>query len=185
MIKKVLITSMVGLCGLSLMVIGYLNESGKQDVVEIPSTKQIEGQNKTDTTTTNTISTTTKKTTKKVVKTTKKTTAKKTMQKVATASRNEYIAYAKNYSGFDDTQMNCLIQLWDYESGWNPNNVNTESGACGIPQALPCKKIKNYRGNNNWKSQIEWGVDYIKVHKNYGTPCKALEKWKKRSPHWY
>lgn len=186
---KVYIAIMVGLCGLSLMVIGYLNESGKQDVVEIPSTKQIEGQNKTETTTTSTISTTTKKTTKKVVKTTKtvqKTTKKTTksttkVQKVATASKQEYIDYAKSYGNYDDKQMSCLINLWNHESGWNPNSVNKKSGACGIPQALPCSKIKNVEGSNDWKAQIRWGIKYINYR--YKTPCKAWEHFKKKN--WY
>lgn len=183
MIKKVLITSMVGLCGLSLMVIGYLNESGKQDVVEIPTTKQIEGQNKTDTTTTSTISTTKKKTTKKVVKTTKKTTAKKTKQNVATATRSEYESYAKSYGNYDDKQMSCLINLWNHESGWNPNSVNKSSGACGIPQAHPCT-IAKYYGSNTWQNQIRWGVDYLK-RRYHNKPCEALEHFKNHKPHWY
>jgi len=181
MIKKVLITSMVGLCGLSLMVIGYLNESGKQDVVEIPSTNQIEGQNKTETTTTSTISTTTKKATKKVVKTTKKTTAKKNKQNVATATRSEYESYAKSYGNYDDKQMSCLINLWNHESGWNPNSVNKSSGACGIPQALPCSKIKKVEGSNDWKAQIRWGIKYINYR--YKNPCGAWKHF--QSKHWY
>jgi len=181
--KKLIIAISVGLIGLIILISGSI--SGKQDVVEIDNTtvKQIEVQISNESTTTNTNTTKTTKTTKKVVKTTKKTTKK--IQKVETASKQEYIDYAKSYSGFDDKQMKCLIELWNYESGWNPNKVNTQSGACGIPQALPCSKIKKYKGNNSWKSQIEWGIDYIKVHKNYGTPCKALEMWKKRKPHWY
>lgn len=175
---KVYIVIMVGLIGCALLINGYLNEEGKQDVVVIDNTT-----NKTELITTSTTTTKTTKTSKKVVKTSKKKVYKAT--KVATASKQTYIDYAKSYSGFDEKQMNCLITLWNYESGWNPNLVNTTSGACGIPQALPCSKIKKYKGNNSWKSQIEWGIDYIKVHKNYGTPCKALEMWKKRSPHWY
>lgn len=181
--KKICIAIIVGLVGISLLVNNYYN--GKQQSVEIPI-KENEIQNTTKNSTPITTTTTTTKAAKKVVKTTKKTTKKVYKStKVATASRNEYISYAKSYSGFDDKQMNCLIELWNYESGWNPNKVNTTSGACGIPQALPCNKIKKYKGNNSWKSQIEWGIDYIKVHKNYGTPCKALEMWKKRKPHWY
>jgi len=181
--KKVIIASMVGLFGLSLMVIGYLNEEGKQEVVVIdktgePTTTQTATQTATQTTTT------TKKTTKKVVKTTKKTTKKVyKATKVATASKQTYIDYAKSISGYNDKQMSCLITLWNYESGWNPNSVNKSSGACGIPQAHPCT-IAKYYGSNTWQNQIRWGIDYIK-RRYHNKPCEALEHFNNHKPHWY
>lgn len=61
-----------------------------------------------------------KKTTKKSTKK-KKTTKKKKKYysplNVATASREEYYNYAKSIGGYDDTQMSCLINLWQRESG--------------------------------------------------------------------
>lgn len=124
---------------------------------------------------------TSKKSTKK--KTVKKSTKKKKTTKkkkkyysplnVATASREEYYNYAKSIGGYDDTQMSCLINLWQRESGWNPRSRNRSSGACGIPQALPCSKIKAQQGSYNWQAQIRWGVNYIRWRKGYGSPCKA------------
>lgn len=169
---KVYIAIMVALIGCALLINGYINEEGKQDVVVIDNTST----NTTTITTTIPITTTTKKTTKKVVKTTKK-----TILKVATASKQTYIDYAKSYGNYDDKQLSCLIELWNHESGWNPNSVNKSSGACGIPQALPCKKIKNVEGSNDWKAQIRWGIKYINYR--YKTPCKAWKHFK--SKRWY
>lgn len=125
--------------------------------------------------------TTTVKTSKKVVKTTKKITKKVSNQKVETANKQDYINYAKEYGNLNDTQLNCLIWLWDHESGWNPNAVNKSSGACGIPQALPCNKIKNSQGSNDWKAQIRWGIDYINYR--YKKPCSAWNHFKNKK--WY
>ena len=139
------------------------------------STNEIE----TSTSSTNTTKTT--KTTKKTVKTTKKTTKRITTQKVVTGSKQEYINYAKSYGNLNDTQTNCLIYLWDHESGWNPNSVNKSSGACGIPQAYPCNKISKQQGSNDWKAQIRWGLNYI--NSRYKNPCSAWNHFKNKK--WY
>lgn len=139
------------------------------------STNEIE----TSTSSTNTTKTTKKS--KKTVKTTKKTTKRVTVQKVVTGSKQEYINYAKSYGNLNDTQTNCLIYLWDHESGWNPNSVNKSSGACGIPQAYPCNKIKNGQGSNDWKAQIRWGLNYI--NSRYKNPCSAWNHFKNKK--WY
>ena len=133
------------------------------------------------TSTSGTTTTTTKKISKKTVKTTKKTTKRVTTQKVVTGSKQEYINYAKSYGNLNDTQTNCLIYLWDHESGWNPNSVNKSSGACGIPQAYPCNKIKNQEGSNDWKAQIRWGLNYI--NSRYKNPCSAWNHFKNKK--WY
>ena len=87
--------------------------------------------------------------------------------------------------GFGAGQWSCLDRLWIGESGWKWNAENPSSGAYGIPQSLPARKMatmgKDYRTNP--VTQIRWGLDYIK--KSYGTPCNALSKWNSRSPHWY
>lgn len=139
------------------------------------STNEIE----TSTSSTNTTKTT--KTSKKTVKTTKKTTKRPTTQKVVTGSKQEYINYAKSYGNLNDTQTNCLIYLWDHESGWNPNSVNKSSGACGIPQAYPCNKIIKQQGSNDWKAQIRWGLNYI--NSRYKNPCSAWNHFKNKR--WY
>lgn len=175
---KIVICILMGLIGTIILINGLYNK-------ETPPEEDIT-TNEMSLTTTNTNTTKTTKKSKKIVKTTKKKKSKKSIkkvktQKVATASYSEYQKYAKSYGNYDTTQMNCLINLWNKESGWNPNDVNKSSGACGIPQAYPCKKIKQVEGSNDWKAQIRWGIKYISYR--YKTPCGAWSYWAKH--HWY
>lgn len=77
---------------------------------------------------------------------------------------------------------NNLVSLWNKESGWN-YKAKSKSGACGIPQAKPCSKMKKYGKDykTNCKTQIKWGLNYIK--KRYKTPTKAWKHFKKKR--WY
>ena len=94
--------------------------------------------------------------------------------------------FAKNYMqdkyNWSDKQYSCLVKLWNRESGWRVNAHNP-SGAHGIPQALPGKKMAN--AGPDWKSnphtQIKWGLKYIKGR--YKTPCGALGHSNKHN--WY
>jgi hypothetical protein len=76
--------------------------------------------------------------------------------------------------GFDPkTQFNnCLLPLWNQESGWRYNAENA-SGAYGIPQALPGYKMASAGADwqTNPATQIRWGLGYIQG--TYGTPCNA------------
>jgi len=63
------------------------------------------------------------------------------------------------------------------ESGCNPNAVNKSSGACGIPQALPCSKL----GTNDPVEQIKWMQNY--VINRYGSWAGAVAFW--NAHHWY
>jgi len=137
-------------------------------------------KNETTTQTTTSETTTTVKTTTTTVKTTKKT---KKPSQVATASKQEYMAYAKEKGGYNDTQMQCLDWLWEHESNWNPNSYNEKSGVCGIPQAYQCS-IAKYYGTNTWEHQIMWGIDYICREYNCN-PCKAWNHYKNSRPHGY
>ena len=76
-----------------------------------------------------------------------------------------------------------LVNLWNKESNWNYKAINRHSGACGIPQALPCKKMKKYGSDyrTNCKTQIKWGLAYIKSR--YKTPSKAWNHFKRKK--WY
>ena len=87
--------------------------------------------------------------------------------------------------GFGQGQWSCLDQLWIGESGWQWSVANSSSGAYGIPQSLPGRKMASMGADwrTNPVTQIKWGLDYIK--KSYGTPCNALDQWNSRSPHWY
>ena len=83
------------------------------------------------------------------------------------------------------SQFGCLERLWTGESGWNYTAANASSGAYGIPQSLPGRKMATV--GSDWRTnpvtQIKWGLGYIK--RSYGSPCNALSQWNARSPHWY
>jgi hypothetical protein len=71
------------------------------------------------------------------------------------------------------TQWADLVRLWEKESGWSVTATNPDSGAYGIPQALPGDKMAS--AGKNWKTsavtQITWGLEYIK--QTYGDPSAA------------
>jgi|GEM_PF-2207291 len=73
-----------------------------------------------------------------------------------------------NAAMFGDQYWEALNQLWTRESNWNPLAAN-RSGACGIPQALPCSKIPDHSP----QGQITWGLHYIQGR--YGNPGNAWE----------
>lgn len=84
-------------------------------------------------------------------------------------------------NGWNDSQFNCLDNLWGKrESGWRWNADSPTSSAYGIPQALPGHKM-----GPGWQDdvevQIRWGLSYIKDR--YGSPCAALSA--SRSKGWY
>ncbi len=78
-------------------------------------------------------------------------------------------------NGWGKNQFACLETLWFRESNWNHKATNPTSGAYGIPQSLPGKKMATFGAD--WKTnpatQIKWGAQYIE--KRYGTPCEALD----------
>ena len=85
--------------------------------------------------------------------------------------------------GWGDAQFSCLETLWFRESNWNHKATNPTSGAYGIPQSLPGKKMATY--GDDWKTnpatQIKWGANYIVDR--YDTPCGALDFFYARN--WY
>ena len=84
---------------------------------------------------------------------------------------------AMNALKFGDAHWPALNALWTRESNWNPGARNASSGACGIPQALPCSKIPDM----STSGQISWGLSYIQSR--YGNPSNAWRFW--LSHHWY
>ncbi|MBQ6546710.1 MAG: hypothetical protein IJL74_01775 [Bacilli bacterium] len=92
-----------------------------------------------------------------------------------TAPKSEIQQYAhdmviKQY-GWTEADFTGLVHLWNRESGWNPKSYNRYTGACGIPQALPCSKIASAYGSNTWQNQIKWGLRYISGR--YGNGANA------------
>ena len=100
-----------------------------------------------------------------------------TSVRATTGTKAEYQAYAKdlciNTYGWTENDFNCLVKLWERESNWNPNAHNKSSGAHGICQALPASKMASEGSDymTNYKTQIRWGLKYIK--NRYGTPANA------------
>ena len=106
--------------------------------------------------------------------------------RVIGGSVGQYQSYAAERCssyGWSQTDFDCLVRLWNKESGWNPNAYNSYSGAYGIPQALPGSKMasagSDYR--TNYKTQINWGLNYIRSR--YGNPQNAWNH--SRTTGWY
>jgi hypothetical protein len=83
-----------------------------------------------------------------------------------------YGLVASNNWGRD--QFSCLVALWERESNWRWNAMNKSSGAYGIPQSLPGRKMAEMGADwaTNPETQVRWGVSYIKSR--YGAPCGAM-----------
>ena len=91
---------------------------------------------------------------------------------------------ARDY-GWTGRQFGCLNALWTHESGWRWNADNPQSGAYGIPQALPASKMASAGGDwqTNPATQIRWGLGYIAGR--YGSPCGAWSFEMSHYPNWY
>lgn len=102
-------------------------------------------------------------------------------------SLSDYQAYAKdlviNTYGWSEYDFECLVKLWNRESGWNPNAHNKSSGAHGIPQSLPASKMASEGADyyTNGYTQIRWGLKYISGR--YGSPSAAWAH--SQSKGWY
>lgn len=80
-------------------------------------------------------------------------------------------------------QWSAFSNLVNRESGWNIHAVNASSGACGLPQALPCSKLSS-AGADYWDNpvtQLTWMMDYIAGR--YGDPVSAWAH--SQSTGWY
>ena len=86
-----------------------------------------------------------------------------------TMSELKYYARCKVNEKWGDHEWEAFDTVVHKESSWNPNAINPSSGACGLPQALPCSKL----GTRDPIRQLDWMVDYI--DRRYGTPTKSLE----------
>lgn len=90
-------------------------------------------------------------------------------------------AYALDRLG--EQQFGCLDDLVRRESGWRVTASNRSSGAYGLPQALPGRKMAKY--GSDWRTnatvQLKWMIAY--VNGRYGSACRALQH--ARSTGWY
>jgi hypothetical protein len=74
-------------------------------------------------------------------------------------------------SYFPADQRDAVEELVQRESTWNPNAVNSYSGATGLFQALPWSKT-GCDSTENIQCQASWGEAYIRTR--YGDANKAL-----------
>lgn len=94
-------------------------------------------------------------------------------RQVVSGSVAEYQKYAYEKCmeyGWSESDYNCLVSLWNKESGWNPNAENKSSGAYGIPQNNNSSKRESWYRNDAY-AQIDWGINYIK--NRYSNPTNA------------
>jgi len=80
-------------------------------------------------------------------------------------------------------QFACLDTLVRRESGWRVTATNESSGAYGLPQALPGRKMAKYGSDwrTNATTQLRWMIAY--VNGRYGSACQALSH--AQSTGWY
>lgn len=110
----------------------------------------------------------------------------------STACNNVDIAatqVAGSYGSWNTpTQLYCLGEIWELESGWDSTiwegggHTATQppppyvARAYGIPQSLPYSKMPKaawptgYGGSHDPATQIAWGLSYMT---KYGNPCNA------------
>jgi hypothetical protein len=86
-------------------------------------------------------------------------------------------SYAQAVFGNNAVQQQCLVNLWNQESGWNDEAVEstyegpgTPTYAAGIPQENPSVYGHPF-SLGDWKAQIRWGKWYIS--EKYGNSCSA------------
>lgn len=107
--------------------------------------------------------------------------ASKSVKKANKQNKNIYKEYAKELvlkNGWAEEDYNNLVKLWNKESNWNMYATN--KSCYGIPQACPGSKMGgDYK--TNYKTQISWGIKYIK--QRYGTPTEAWKHSQKKG--WY
>jgi cell division protein FtsN len=83
-------------------------------------------------------------------------------------------------SGIPESDWTYVDYIVSKESGWNPAAMNPSSGACGLAQALPCRKT----GCSNYADPVcalKWQYAYVKSR--YGSYAGAYSFW--ISKHWY
>lgn len=72
-------------------------------------------------------------------------------------------------AGIAESDWGFVDYIIQKESGWNPNSVNRNSGACGLAQALPCSKVP---GNPlNPVDNLKWANGYAQTCTSYRHYC--------------
>lgn len=74
------------------------------------------------------------------------------------------VALSFGWSGQEWIDLEAIVES---ESGWNPNSINSSSGACGLGQQEPCSGLNTLSVQN----QMIWICNYIKSR--YQDPINA------------
>lgn len=82
-------------------------------------------------------------------------------------------------SGIDESDWALVDYIVSKESSWNPNAVNSSSGASGLVQALPCGKVPGSCFDP--VDNLRWADGYAK--NRYGSWEAAYNFW--TSNHWW
>ena len=82
-------------------------------------------------------------------------------------------------AGIPESDWQYVDYIVGRESGWNPNAINPNGGACGLAQALPCSKLGTEW--NNPVHALKWQHTY--VTQRYGGYAQAYAFWTQN--HWY
>lgn len=88
--------------------------------------------------------------------------------------------YFLGHEGYSRPEWRALDSIIERESGWDPNAVNPNGGAYGIPQILPSAH-PDANLQNDPMGQIRWLANYIQSR--YGSATDALAF--KDSHGWY
>lgn len=82
-------------------------------------------------------------------------------------------------AGIAESDWGYVDYIVSKESSWNPNAVNSSSGASGLVQALPCGKVPGSCFNP--VDNLKWADGYAK--NRYGSWAGAYNFW--TSNHWW
>lgn len=102
----------------------------------------------------------------------------------APGANGDWEHYAKQMAlqqeGYSRPEWRALDSIIERESGWNPNAVNPNGGAYGIPQILPSAH-PGLNLQHDPQGQLDWLFNYIQSR--YGGATQALNF--KDSHGWY
>jgi hypothetical protein len=90
------------------------------------------------------------------------------------ANRPEFISEVKRYSKELGINPNWLMAVMEFESGLNPQAVNSVSGATGLIQFLP--STASGLGTSTWSLAMMGGVEQLYYVYKYLKPHKAKIK---------
>ena len=146
-------------------------QAGQNGIKEV--TYRIKYQNGNEIEKTKVSEVVTKEPVDKIVEVRTKVVSRASASRAVSGNVAEYQSYAYSKCkerGWSEHDFQCLVSLWNKESGWNPNACNRSTGAYGIPQNNNSSKYASWYRNSAY-SQIDWGINYIAGR--YGSPSGA------------